>query len=153
MKFYEFTQNNSGGSFHVNDDLTVRVMIEADTAEEANSKAEDLGMYWDGCEKGHDCKCCGDRWYPAWGDGMEFPYRYGTMTEKEAKEIAVAYNSQAEPNMRVGTNKDRNWDVIFPVPESYAQFVADRWGWDDPDCYIYFKDSRKVRISGKKEKP
>lgn len=151
MKFYEFRQNNSGGSFHVDDQLTVRVIIEADTADEANSKAEDLGMYWNGCEKGQDCECCGDRWYPAWGDPMEFPYRYGSMTEKEATKIAEKYNGQVEPSKKTHVYKDRKWDVVFPIPEKYAQYMAEVYGWEDPDCFIYFKDGRKVSISGTKQ--
>lgn len=64
MKFYEFGQNNSGGSFVVDDKLCHRVVIEADNAEVANQKAESLGIYFDGVSSGSDCECCGDRWYP-----------------------------------------------------------------------------------------
>ena len=61
--FYEFDQNNSGGHFVVDDKLCHRLFIEADTREEATEKAEELGCYWDGVDKGIDCPCCGDRWY------------------------------------------------------------------------------------------
>ena len=63
MGFYTFRQNNSGGVFDCNNDLSVFVIIEADTAEEANDKAASLGIYFDGVRKGWDCDCCGDRWF------------------------------------------------------------------------------------------
>lgn len=63
--FYEYSQNNSGGSLHTDDKLCHRVYIEADNAQEANDKAEQLGMYWNGCDDEIDCPCCGDRWYSA----------------------------------------------------------------------------------------
>ena len=68
-KFYEFHQNNSGGSFVFNEDLSYKVIIEARSADEANRKAEEIGIYFNGCDDGTDCSCCGDRWYPADGYG------------------------------------------------------------------------------------
>lgn len=64
-KFYTFTQNNSGGSFKIDKEQGINeiVIIEAKNAEEANKRAEDIGLYFDGCEKDLDCSCCGDRWY------------------------------------------------------------------------------------------
>ena len=29
---------------------------------EANTKACDIGIYFDGVANGADCECCGDRW-------------------------------------------------------------------------------------------
>jgi len=63
MAFYMWDQNNSGGSFVVNENLSHRVVIEAKNKEEAESKASYFGIYYDGVEEGIDCKCCGDRWY------------------------------------------------------------------------------------------
>lgn len=63
-KFYLFRQNNSGGSFRTDDKLAINVFIEAHNAEEANLLANDIGIYFDGCDTGNDCSCCGDRWYP-----------------------------------------------------------------------------------------
>jgi hypothetical protein len=64
---YEFRQNNSGGSFREDKKkgIGLRVFIEAASAEEANKKAQDIGLYFDGCYEGIDCPCCGDRWYEA----------------------------------------------------------------------------------------
>ena len=68
MPFYEFHQNNSGGSFITSDKLAEFVIIEAENSKLANNKAEDLGVYFNGCEDGTDCACCGDRWYPVQDD-------------------------------------------------------------------------------------
>jgi hypothetical protein len=64
MKFYQFSQNNSGGSFHINDTVAHHVVIEAASAADANAKAQDIGIYFNGCDDDRDCPCCGDRWYP-----------------------------------------------------------------------------------------
>lgn len=63
-KFYEFSQNNTGGSFVTDDKLCHKIIIEAVSEEEAIQRAEDLGCYWDGVMDGIDCPCCGDRWHP-----------------------------------------------------------------------------------------
>lgn len=63
-KFYTFSQNNSGGDFYINKDVGIAeyVIIEAQTADEANDKFRDLG---DKCDYGFHsyCSCCGERWY------------------------------------------------------------------------------------------
>lgn len=56
MVFYVFSQNNSGGSF-INPAIVVAV--EAQSADEANRKAEKIGVYFD---SERDCPCCGSRW-------------------------------------------------------------------------------------------
>lgn len=75
MKFYEFNQNNSGGSFDVDDKVCHRVFIESDNKDEAIDKALELGIYFDGVRDGIDCPCCGDRWSD-YCDEIEFPYEY-----------------------------------------------------------------------------
>ena len=62
-KFFKFYQNNSGGSFVVDKKLCRTIIIEAKDDSEANSIAEDLGIYFNGVNSGIDCDCCGDRWY------------------------------------------------------------------------------------------
>lgn len=44
------------------------VVIEARDADHANEIALLNGIYFDGCESGNDCSCCGDRWSPLWKD-------------------------------------------------------------------------------------
>lgn len=61
--FFTFHQNNSGGRFQIDSNVTQFVIIEANDANHANSIAEWFGIYFDGYEKGFDCSCCGDRWY------------------------------------------------------------------------------------------
>lgn len=80
MAFYTFNQNNSGGSFafDADDGITHFVIIEADSAIAANRKATQIGLYFNGCDTGSDCSCCGDRWYPVdeW-DARDEPLLYG----------------------------------------------------------------------------
>ena len=73
--FYTYSQNNSGGSFigpH-------HVIVEADSARQANSIAQDHDVYFDGVEFGDDCECCGDRWIPIEKDseGTQSPMIFG----------------------------------------------------------------------------
>lgn len=75
MSYFTFDQNNSGGVFIENDNLTQYVIIEANTAREANAKFLELGGYFDGAG---DCPCCGPRWYQLWEDvdGPDEPLIY-----------------------------------------------------------------------------
>ena len=74
MAFYTFSQNNSGGVF-VGPEY---VIIEANSADDANMIAMDHDIYFDGCHKGLDCHCCGDRWHEVYEhDATEKPEIYG----------------------------------------------------------------------------
>jgi hypothetical protein len=85
--FYTFNQNNSGGVFDVDERVAHYVIVEANSAEEANKIAETKGIYFDGVSKGHDCACCGDRWYAQWEDkGDQEPLIYGEKPEKFKKD-------------------------------------------------------------------
>lgn len=74
--FYTYHQNNSGGSFK---GPAINVIIEADSAFDADRRAEEHGLYWYGADHdGPDCPCCGDRWHQQYGDeGDEVPSLYG----------------------------------------------------------------------------
>jgi hypothetical protein len=91
-KFYHFSQNNSGGSFHFDEQrgITHNVIVEANDYRHANQLAEDIGIYFDGCDSGQDCSCCGDRWYSQWGetDGKDVPSIYGEPVESQVSSIA-----------------------------------------------------------------
>lgn len=79
-KFYQFRQNNSGGSFShdAEEGIGVYVLVEADNADHANARAERIGIYFDGCRDGADCPCCGDRWSEVCEyDGDDTPKVYG----------------------------------------------------------------------------
>ena len=64
MKWFEFRQNNSGGSFVK--DMGLSFWVQANSPDEANILAEEHGVYFDGCVTGTDCACCGDRWSSLW---------------------------------------------------------------------------------------
>jgi len=78
MKFFTYIQNNSGGGFHQDEEsgIGLNVIIEANSSEEANDKAESIGLYFDGCDNDRDCSCCGDRWYRSYEDGTDTPRIY-----------------------------------------------------------------------------
>ena len=83
-KFFHFSQSNPGGSFYINEKVAHHVIIQAYSAKEANSLAEDIGIYFNGCETGNDCSCCGDRWSEQWStdSGDDTPLIYGEAPEK-----------------------------------------------------------------------
>lgn len=75
--FFTFRQNNSGGQWSY---PAINVIVEAEDGPGANSLAErKMDVYFDGCSKGWDCSCCGDRWYPMWTEeeGDDEPSLYG----------------------------------------------------------------------------
>lgn len=78
-KFFLFDQNNSGGTFKLNESLAHYVFIEAASAAEANAIAESIGI-----EFGVGCPCCGDRWTAAYDgdDGFDTPLIYDTPVEQ-----------------------------------------------------------------------
>lgn len=76
--FYCYSQNNSGGSFMVDDRVCHHVIVEAGNSAQADEIAEAVGIYFNGCDDGVDCDCCGDRWYSAYGDGDAEPEIYGS---------------------------------------------------------------------------
>ena len=76
MKFYTYTQMNPGGQFDVS--MPHYLIIEAESAEDADRRAEDAGAYFDGVDAEQDCECCGDRWTRAWEEcACEEPCLYG----------------------------------------------------------------------------
>lgn len=78
-KFYTFRQNNSGGTFahKPRDGIGMALFIEAVDKAHAISRAERIGLYFDGVACGMDCGCCGDRWSAPWDDeGTDTPKQY-----------------------------------------------------------------------------
>lgn len=78
MAWFTFNQNNSGGSFDVDEDAGIGqvVFIEANDWRHACDRAESIGIYFNGVEDGLDCECCGDRWYSPQETG-DTPKLYG----------------------------------------------------------------------------
>ena len=78
MKFYTFHQSNPGGYFIKNEKIDEYVIIQAKNADEANSKAQEIGVYFNCVRKKLDCSCCNDRWYPvSENSGEDSPNIYG----------------------------------------------------------------------------
>lgn len=75
-KFWTYSQNNSGGIFTVDDNVSHYVIIEAADMKQANDRAEEVGLYFGG--QG-DCPCCGNRWYSEWDEdeGKDQPMIHG----------------------------------------------------------------------------
>jgi hypothetical protein len=61
---YHYSQNNPGGFF--NERMPLHLFVEADDHHEANDRAVDYGVYFDGVQAEIDCDCCGDRWHRAY---------------------------------------------------------------------------------------
>ncbi|MFD5198822.1 hypothetical protein ACFWM7_01365 [Streptomyces sp. NPDC058375] len=80
--FFDFRQNNSGGGFDFDAErgISCHVIVEAANDEEANRRAEAIGLYFDG--EG-DCSCCGNRWSAQWSgdEGDEVPSVYDEPVE------------------------------------------------------------------------
>lgn len=78
--FYSYYQNNSGGRLIENADKGIGhlVIVEAYSADDADRRAEQIGLYFDG--RG-DCNCCGDRWSNAW-DYQKVPSYNDTPVEE-----------------------------------------------------------------------
>lgn len=56
LKWFRFSQNNSGGYFVENENVCEEVFVQARNAAEAIAKAETF------CDNSDSCRCCGDRW-------------------------------------------------------------------------------------------
>ena len=115
MPFFEFTQNNSGGSFDHDEKRGIgyAVIIEAENRDLANHFAEEIGLYFDGVRSGQDCGCCGDRWSEAWDDeGDSVPSLYGQPIEDAAK-----------------IDPERPWDGWWnlPVYVHYRDGTVKKW--------------------------
>lgn len=93
--FYCYGQNNSGGVFEITNDVTLNVVIEADSPDQADAKAEEIGIYFDGCELGIDCPCCGDRWSPMYDNGEE---THEAFLPAEDSADCLAWTEEGEPH-------------------------------------------------------
>lgn len=163
LKWFEFDQNNSGGSFVVDDKVCHRLFIEAESFDDAVEKAEELGCYWYGVDKGMDCPCCGDRW-SKWSDDPIDIEKYKTEGYKVGVYDGIYYKSNAETrwNEKYGKYeviKKPTWEKRYSVREyvgtirfhnieEYAQFMADEYGWTMPDARIYYDDGNVKEIFG-----
>ena len=113
MKWYQYTQNNSGGSMDVNERLSHYVLVQARDSVHADERAEQIGIYFNGVEDGMDCECCGDRWYPNSGNryGDEVPLVYGKSPEDE--ELVRIYPIGCDEPVSIADSLKKSW-VIEP---------------------------------------
>ena len=92
MPFFTFNQNNSGGRFIVDEKrgIGTGVIIEADDYEEANERAELIGLYFDD-DYYTDCRCCGTRWSRMYefDRGYAVPSVYGEPLDDLEEDIGV----------------------------------------------------------------
>ena len=164
LKFYEYSQNNTGGSFVIDDKLCHRLFIEANSSSEADSIAEGLGCYWNGVDEGPDCPCCGDRWYGGHAvsltnisgkqDGI-YPVEEWVdrkkSTPEEALETLKSRYSEFEWVKSPALKEKYGSPIIEGVVklnsiEDYAQIVADQFGWTYPDARIFYRDGSVKEI-------
>lgn len=163
LKWYQFDQNNSGGSFVVNDKVCHRLFIEAESFDDAVEKAEDLGCYWNGVDDGRDCPCCGDRWNK-WNDDSVNIEKYKTEgytvsiydgiwsnTRGEWEKRYRKYEVIKEPEFETKySTRSYVGKIRFNNIEEYAQYMAEEYGWTTPDARIYYHDGNVKEIFGTK---
>lgn len=162
--FYEFGQNNSGGSFVTDKNLCHRIVIEAYSEEAAIAKAEEFGCYWDGCDAGMDCPCCGDRWYRspdvfdlAHYNKIGYPvgfYDHYKDAESRWFKAYGGYPRKEEPKWKKQSSfKKFEGLIYFDSIEQYYQFLAnEHGGWTEPSVRIFYLDGSKKEIFTKKIK-
>lgn len=115
LRWYEYSQNNSGGSF-VHDSgsgIGYAVWVQARNAAEADSRAKSIGLYFDGVEDGSDCSCCGDRWSSkdwGWDEGQTeeptvYAGRWGGADENGLRWGLPTYAHRYDGTFYVVTNR------------------------------------------------
>lgn len=152
-KFYEFSQNNSGGSFDVDDNVCHRVIIEAIDTNHAKSIFEPMIENQSG-----SCPCCGDRWSSYDPDEIELPkweekgysvgvYSHYNNAEKRWFTLYGEFPRIEEPTwQKKYGSKEFTGKIYFENIEQYCQFMANAYGWTVPDVRIHFLDGTKKEI-------
>lgn len=148
--FYQFSQNNPGGSFHVTDTLCHRIFIEAASEKGAISKAEELGCYWDGVSDGIDCACCGDRWSD-WTQATDLDSinknGWQCLISCDIARDEIAVWNQKYGKYPVHTSPkytSRSWGQVyegsirFDSIEQYAEFLSEEYKATTPDVRIFY---------------
>jgi len=113
LGYFLYQQNNSGGRFVVDENVSPHVYIEANNEKEADSRAEEVGIYFDG---GGDCPCCGERWDGACDfDRVEDLYDAimsleGTRIFKEHGEVRI--HRLNGDKISISLNEDEKYDGL-----------------------------------------
>lgn len=97
-KFFDFRQNNSGGSFDFDENagISVNVIVEAMNKEHAISRASEIGLYFDGSG---DCSCCGNRWSDYLDSGTDKPTIYGMPIEEYVTTNTFKWMGKGKPEV------------------------------------------------------
>jgi len=117
-KFYTFRQNNSFGKFDYDakKGISVYVIVEANSIEDANTRAENIGLYFDG--RG-DCPCCGNRWSE----------QYDYSGKDDSTPVPSIYDEEVKP------------DETFPGPKKGEKFGPIKWTSKKQfDGFIHYKN-------------
>ncbi len=158
-KFYEFTQNNSGGYFDVDDNVCNRVIIEAFDEKQAQKIFEPMIK-----NQSPSCPCCGDRWmidYPNEIDllkwkktGYSVGVYHGIYANVEQRwfDLYSKFPRLEEPAWQIEPKRFKEFSgkIYFESIEQYCQFLADEYGWTTPDIRIHFLNGTKKEIYSKK---
>jgi hypothetical protein len=167
-----YDQNNSGGSFDLDENISHRVVIEAVSQSEARRKAKDLGIYFNGCDEGMDCPCCGDRWYDSPDDLSEMIEKYGVESKKyygiseysgtvedmekkyegyDVRNIKFVKKGTKGQNGHSSSFSDKvEGELRFRNVDEYLQYMADQYGWLDPDIIVHYQDGSKKTFTGRR---
>jgi hypothetical protein len=152
-KFYEFDQNNSGGTFDVDENVCHRVIIEAMDENHARSIFEPMIV-----NQSSSCSCCGDRWSSYSPDEINLEkhkadgYTVGVYSHyKDAEQRWFAlygeFPRKEEPKWGEPFSlKEFSGSIWFENIEQYCQFMANHYGWTVPDIRIHFLDGTKKEI-------
>ena len=105
MTFYVYRQNNSGGYFVEDENVSIHVIVEADTEEQANEKFDEI---LDGDSQYTTyCPCCGQRW-----GGIDETYQKVEVDSVVAEQLKKhRYYDEAILYMEDGTKKKIPWLV------------------------------------------
>jgi hypothetical protein len=145
--YYEFRQNNSGGHFEESEDVGITVIIEACCFAEAKEKAEEIGIYFDGVQKGMDCPCCGDRW-SEWQDIVKLPTEESLFV-KDADEKGKVYARLVLAGITDIVYDEKHSKLKFTVDtiEQYAEvFAIDDFWAEKASCVLHLENEKKVYI-------
>ena len=141
--FHTFNQNNSGGSFDHNTNIRHYVIVEGNDRDDIIRRAEGVGIYFNGCDSGMDCTCCGDRWYTPW-DGAYLD----TVPSLYGKPVKVR---DSDDKTFIGfLARDKGSDVVIHYKDGsrkYANYYNSSQDEDDEP------PKKKVKKTVKKKTP
>jgi len=123
--FYTYNQNNSGGFFHVDESVGQYVIIEADSSDQANDLAKSkAGIYFEGCDDGTDCSCCGDRWSRNYSDGTEEPMIYSKTIDEFKDDPGMVL--RPEMCIHIYYQDDRHEKIVFDAVKAIEEKNAEQ---------------------------